>query len=85
MAKQSGKQSKDIEGIINKTADEGDHEDDAEDDNLELMFTLKITGGDPEGLKISKRNICMIKINDSEKASEDDVNSKLLEYYMAQQ
>lgn len=55
--------SKSIDGIINKTADEGDGEiDDGMDEEMELMFTLKITGGEPDGLKISKKNVCIIKI-----------------------
>ena len=39
--------------------------DEAEDDEVqEKIFAIKIVSGEPEGLKISKKNTCIVKILD---------------------
>lgn len=49
----------DLEGIVSKGAVDGEEE---HDENADLMFKLKIMSGEPDGLKISKKNVCIISI-----------------------
>ena len=45
-----------------KPDDEGGEDDGSDSDAPELMFKVKIEKAEPEGVKISKRNVCIVQI-----------------------
>lgn len=57
--------------------------EDGESDAPDLMFKVKIEKAEPVGVKISKRNTCIITILQNEEQNKDVAEEKLLEYFLA--
>ena len=70
----------------NKVDEEEEKEQEEREDSEEecdLIFKVKLEKPEPSGVKISKRNICLVTIcrgNKHEK--EDDDHAKLIEYFL---
>lgn len=68
-----------------KVDEDDDSKDDIEemDEVLDVIFKIKIERAEPEGVKISKKNVCFVTIvqNDSLGKQEDE-QLKLLEYFL---
>lgn len=68
-----------------KVDEDDDSKDDIEemDEVLDVIFKIKIERAEPEGVKISKKNVCFVTIvqNDSVGKQEDE-QLKLLEYFL---
>lgn len=48
------------------------------------MFKVKIEKPEPEGVKISKKNVCLVTISANEEFDqEEDEKRKILEYYLS--
>lgn len=41
----------------------GDEDAEAEEEEPDLIFKVKIFGPQPDGVKISKKNVCFVKIS----------------------
>lgn len=69
---------------IDKKGDDEDDEDDSEEEP-DVIFKIKLEKPEPAGVKISKKNVCMVTIarNDEYEKEEDD-KKKLIEYYLSQ-
>jgi len=65
---------------------EGDEMDMEEQEEIQdVMFKVKIEKPDPEVVKISKKNVCIVTITSSEQeAAEADEHSKMIEYFVRQ-
>jgi len=49
------------------------------------MFKVKLEKPDPQEVKISKKNVCLVSIvKDDDENIDQDENQKLLEYYLSQ-
>lgn len=48
----------------------------------DLMFKVIIHKAEPEGVKISKKNICIVTIVQKDDEREEDENEKLLNYFL---
>ena len=63
----------------------GDEEEDSEE-HCDLMFKVKLEKPEPAGVKISKKNVCLVTIcsgNDHEQ--EDNDHARLIEYFLNNQ
>ena len=63
--------------------DEAEEEEDEDGFGGELMFKVKLEKAEPEHIKISKKNTCIVTISKNE--SEDgagDQTSKLVEFFV---
>lgn len=70
-----------IEGI-----EEEKHEEDDSEEDCDLMFKVKLEKPEPAGVKISKRNVCLVSIcSGNHKENEDNDHAKLIEYFMNNQ
>lgn len=50
------------------------------------MFKIRLETPEPNGVKISRKNVCIVTINKSEKFDKDEEAArKLLEFYLRQQ
>ena len=59
-----------------------ENNEDSEDD-CDLIFKVKLEKPEPAGVKISKRNICLVTICRGDKhEKEDDDHAKLIEYFL---
>ena len=64
-----------------KVADEEEESEEA----LDVMFKIKLEKPEPLGVKISKKNVCIVTIvQGDENQNEENTNKKLLEYYLSQ-
>ena len=85
--------------LVNEKITTGDHpkefkdidedmgeEDESEEGEADLIFKVKLERPDPAGVKISKKNVCLVTIVRSE---DEDKNSasqrKLLQFYLSMQ
>jgi len=67
---------------INNKKDE-DEKDDSEDGSPDLMFKVKLEKPEPEGVKISKKNVCLVTISNNEEFDQEEEDKrKLIEYYL---
>jgi len=49
------------------------------------MFKIKISDPQPNEVKISKKNVCIVTISkNDEEANEMEEHAKLIEYYLSQ-
>lgn len=56
------------------------------DEECDLIFKVRLDKPEPEGVKISKRNICLVTIcSGDHHEKEDDDHAKLIEYFMNNQ
>lgn len=65
----------------------GDDEnlEDSEEGEPDVMFKVKLEKPEPAGVKISKKNVCLVTISNNEEFDkEEDDKRKLIEYYLAQ-
>lgn len=62
-------------------------EDDEEsEEGCDLIFKVRLDKPEPEGVKISKKNICLVTIcSGDHHEKEDDDHAKLIEYFMSNQ
>lgn len=66
--------------------EEGDEDEDEEelDDIQDVMFKVKIDKAEPEEVKISKKNVCIVTVlQGQEEDKEAEEHEKLLNYFMA--
>lgn len=69
------------------TDKKGDDEDDDESDEGEpdVMFKVKLEKPEPAGVKISKKNVCLVTISKSEEIDkEEEDKRRLIEYFLSQ-
>lgn len=80
-----------VEKIKGQDVDGVDTKKDASDSasetaEQELMFKIKISDPQPNEVKISKKNVCIVTISkNDEEANEMEEHAKLIEYYLSQQ
>lgn len=78
----------DNEDKINETQDKGKEDgDDIEeasekDEAADLMFKVLLLNPSPEGVRISKKNICIVRISQEDQSNVEDENEKLLQYFL---
>jgi hypothetical protein len=66
----------DIPPIVNKDEEEENEEEEEEED---VVFKIVLEGPQPQGVKISKKNVCFVTITKSEQHEKDeDDKQKLL-------
>jgi hypothetical protein len=59
------------------------NEDEDSDEECDLMFKVKLEKPEPAGVKISKRNVCLVSIcQGNHHENEDNDHAKLIEYFM---
>lgn len=52
----------------------------------DVMFKIKLEKAEPQGVKISKKNVCLVTIVQNEDAQrEQDDHAKLMDYFMQSQ
>ena len=65
--------------------EEKDEDEDSEGD-CDLIFKVKLEKPEPAGVKISKRNVCLVTIcKGDQHQQEDDDHAKLIEYFLNNQ
>lgn len=66
------------------TKKDEDEEDDSEGEP-DVMFKVKLEKPEPAGVKISKKNVCLVTISKSEEIDkEEEDKRKLIEYFLSQ-
>jgi len=66
-----------------KDEDEGD--EDSDEGEPDVMFKVKLEKPEPAGVKISKKNVCLVTITKSEEVDkEEEDKKKLIEYFLSQ-
>jgi len=59
--------------------------DDSEEGELDVMFKVKLEKPEPAGVKISKKNVCLVTISKNEEIDkEEEDKKKLIEYFLSQ-
>lgn len=67
--------------ITKKDEDEEGSSDEGEPD---VMFKVKLEKPEPSGVKISKKNVCLVTISKSEEIDkEEEDKRKLIEYFLS--
>jgi len=60
-------------------------EDDDSEGEPDVMFKVKLEKPEPAGVKISKKNVCLVTISKSEEIDqEEEDKKKLIEYFLSQ-
>jgi len=74
-----------LASLTNKNDKEGEEEEGSmEEGDPDVMFKIKISNPEPEGVKISAKNICLVTISNSEELDkEEDLKRRLIEYYLS--
>ena len=63
--------------------EKAEEEKDESEDECDLIFKVKLEKPEPAGVKISKRNVCLVTICRGDKhEKEDDDHAKLIEYFL---
>ena len=66
------------------TLDEEDEEDDSDEGEPDVMFKVKLEKPEPNGVKISKKNVCLVTISKSEEVDKEELDKqKLIEYFLS--
>lgn len=61
-----------------------DEESDSEEGEPDVMFKVKLEKPEPAGVKISKKNVCLVTISKSEEIDkEEEDKRKLIEYFLS--
>ena len=69
---------------IDKKMEEDGILEDSEEGEPDIMFKVKLEKPEPAGVKISKKNVCLVTISSNEEFDkEEDDKRKLIEYYLA--
>lgn len=69
-----------------KDLDEEDEPEESEDEEPDLIFKVKLDKPDPAGVKISKKNVCLVTIVRSEDEDKNAASQrKLLQFYLQMQ
>lgn len=69
-----------------KVEDEKEEEGESSEEDCDLMFKVKLEKPEPAGVKISKRNVCLVTICKGDHAAqENDDHAKLIEYFLNNQ
>ena len=75
--------------MIDKDKQEEDEKEDgeaSEEEPCDLMFKVILEKPEPAGVKISKKNVCLVTICKGDQVDkEDDDHAKLIEYFMNNQ
>ena len=65
-----------------KEEEEGNDSDEEEPD---VMFKIKLEKPEPNGVKISKKNVCLVTLTKNEEFDQEEEDKrKLIEFYLAQ-
>ena len=75
------KEFKDVDGEEEKS---GEEEEGSEDGEPDLIFKVKLDKPEPQGVKISKKNVCLVTLvqnNDEDKMAASQ--RKLIEFYLS--
>lgn len=59
-----------------------DNEDNQPEEAVDIMFKVLIHKAEPEGVMISKKNICIVTIVQQDDEQDEDENEKLLNYFL---
>lgn len=63
--------------------DDDEEEADSGEELPEVIFKVKLEKPEPSGVKISKKNVCLVTISRNEEFDkEEDDKRKLIEYYL---
>jgi hypothetical protein len=63
----------------------GDNDEGSEEGEPDLIFKVKLDKPEPKGVKISKKNICLVTIVRNEEFNKNEESQrKLIEFYLAQ-
>lgn len=61
-----------------------DEEDDSDEGEPDVMFKVKLEKPEPAGVKISKKNVCLVTISKNEEIDkEEEDKKKLIEYFLS--
>ena len=67
------------------TKKEEEDSDDSDGGDPDVMFKVKLEKPEPAGVKISKKNVCLVTISKSEEVDkEEEDKRKLIEYFLSQ-
>jgi len=70
---------------ITKKEEEDENEEDSDEGEPDVMFKVKLEKPEPAGVKISKKNVCLVTISKSEDINrEEEDKRKLIEYFLSQ-
>lgn len=71
--------------VPDKGKDEEDDEDESDEGEPDVMFKVKLEKPEPAGVKISKKNVCLVTISKSEEIDkEEEDKRRLIEYFLSQ-
>jgi hypothetical protein len=66
------------------TKKDEEEDDDSEEGVPDVMFKVKLEKPEPAGVKISKKNVCLVTISKSEEIDkEEEDKKKLIEYFLS--
>lgn len=66
------------------TKKEEESDDDSEEGDPDVMFKVKLEKPEPAGVKISKKNVCLVTISKSEEVDQEEEDKRrLIEYYLS--
>jgi hypothetical protein len=64
--------------------EKAEEDKDESEEECDLIFKVKLEKPEPSGVKISKRNVCLVTICRGDKhEKEDDDHAKLIEYFLS--
>lgn len=66
-------------------ADKDEDDEEEEDEQPGPKFMVILSGPVTEGVKISKKNSCIVELHDSKGGSGDDEHEKLVEFFVLQE
>lgn len=58
--------------------------EDQEQEEVNLMFKVRIEEAEPTSVKISKKNVCFVTIQEDEGGSAQEQQAKLVKYFMSE-
>lgn len=78
---QEAKEFKDVEDENDQEGEEG--QDESEDADPDLIFKVKLDKPEPNGVKISKKNVCLVTIVQGDEEDKFAASQrKLIQYYL---
>ena len=68
-----------------ETKKEEEDENDSEEADPDVMFKIKLEKPEPMGVKISKKNVCLVTLSKNEEFDQEEEDKrKLIEFYLSQ-
>jgi hypothetical protein len=70
---------------ITQKKEEEEENEDSDEGEPDVMFKVKLEKPEPAGVKISKKNVCLVTISQNEEIDkEEEDKKKLIEYFLSQ-